>query len=163
MRHIFKSFLGIFSQIKDNSNVIAKDRSHLEKLIKKEIIKNGNECDLNHIDVSNVKDMARLFNYIPEFNGDISKWNTSNVDNMFAMFEDSKFDGDISNWNVSKVWNMAQMFMNAKFDNDISKWDVSNVKSIHSMFKHAEFSGEILNWKPYKLNDCAFTFIASKI
>jgi surface protein len=30
------------------------------------------------------------------FNGDISKWNVSNVTTMKRMFEESKFNGDIS-------------------------------------------------------------------
>jgi surface protein len=38
-----------------------------------------------------------------KFNGDISKWDISNVENMNTMFWNSKFNSDISNWNVSKV------------------------------------------------------------
>ena len=45
-----------------------------------------------------------------EFNGDISKWNVSNVTNMNAMFNDSIFNQDISNWNVSNVKNMKICF-----------------------------------------------------
>ena len=44
------------------------------------------------------------------FNGDISKWNVSNVTDMSNMFYGSKFNRDISEWNVSNVNNMQQMF-----------------------------------------------------
>ena len=40
--------------------------------------------------------MTKLF-YGSEFNGDISNWNVSNVDNMNKMFAYSKFNGNISN------------------------------------------------------------------
>ena len=46
--------------------------------------------------------MSGMF-YDSQFNGDISKWDVSNVTNMSVMFSDSQFNGDISNWDVSNV------------------------------------------------------------
>ena len=40
--------------------VIARDREHLKQLIKETIEKEGPNCDLNFIDVSQVKDMSNL-------------------------------------------------------------------------------------------------------
>jgi surface protein len=196
-----KSILEIYIKLIGNLSrrkIIAKDRKHLEELIKKEIDKNGCECDLNHIDVSNIRDFSKLFasplihgnaykgsivqKDPSKFNGDISKWDVSNVTNMQAMFYCSKFNGDISNWNVSKVKDMQAMFVESHFNGDISKWDTSNVenmksifavsifnsdiskwdvskvKNMNHIFNESEFSGDISNWLPYSLESIEDAF-----
>ena len=78
-----------------------------------------------------------------QFNGDISKWNVSNVTTMDYMFSKSEFtgkNGDISNWDVSNVVNMSCMFRDSKFNGDISKWDVSNVVNMSYMFLNSPLS-----------------------
>ena len=45
------------------------------------------------------------------FNGDLSKWDVSNVEFMNYMFQYCEnFNGDLSKWNVSKVKDKGMMF-----------------------------------------------------
>ena len=120
--------------IKKNRNKInykyyPKTKEELKEIINKRILKEGTKVDLNDIDVSEITDMARLFIYL-DFNGDISNWNVSNVNNMGNMFDGCKsFNQDISSWDVSNVTDMSFMFNGChNFNQDISSWDVSKVK-----------------------------------
>ena len=127
------------------SDLKPTNKKELEKLIKQRMKEQGPNCDLNDIDVSEIKDMSALF-YNSEFNGDISKWDVSNVTNMDSMFEGSEFNGDISKWNVSRVKDMHSMFYNSSFDGDISKWNVSRVKDMSYMFVGSPLEGNEPSW-----------------
>ena len=78
------------------------------------------------------------------FNGDISKWDVSNVRNMGSMFATSKFNGDISNWDTSNVEDIDWMFYCSKFTGDVSKWDVSKVEYMNRAFD--ELLTKAPNW-----------------
>ena len=53
--------------------VIATERDHLKSLIDKEIRLYGEECNLNHLDISRVTSLSSLF-INSSFNGNISEW-----------------------------------------------------------------------------------------
>ena len=112
-----------------------KTKEELKYIIIKRIKEEGNEVDLNDIDVSKITDMSSLFERT-DFNGDISRWDVSNVTNMWGMFYGcNAFNQDISNWDVSNVTDMENMFCWCKsFNQDISNWNVSNVKKMKYIF-----------------------------
>ena len=89
--------------------------------------------------------MSSIFAF-SKFNGDISKWDVSNVTNMTYMFYGSTFNKDISEWDVSNVTDMSFIFAFSNFDKDISKWDISNVTTMKAMFKYSKFKLDISNW-----------------
>ncbi len=135
----------------------AQNKSHLEQIIQKVIEEDGADCDLNFIDVSNIRNMSFLFNY-SEFNGDISGWNVSNVKDMSCMFQGCQFNGDISNWDVSNVKDMSSMFQESAFDGDLSNWNVEKVKTMNSMFSWSSFNSDLSRWKVGKGVDTANMF-----
>jgi surface protein len=114
-----------------------KTKAELKQIIKKETRENGFDCDLNHINVSNIADMSYLF-CNSNFNGDISNWDVSNVTNMQFMFCSSKFNGDISKWDVSNVENMCSMFRKSRFKQDISNWKLNPKCADYNMYKKCQ-------------------------
>ena len=120
-----------------NYKYFPETREELKNIIKERINSEGNEVDLNDIDVSNITDMSYLFSHT-NFNGDISNWDVSNVTNMSNMFcWCEQFNQDMSKWDVSNVTNMSYMFQKCEaFNQDISAWDVSNVTYINYIFDY---------------------------
>jgi hypothetical protein len=113
-----------------------KDKYELYRYIKDYIKKNGNNCDLNHIDISKLDDLSCLFQG-SEFDGDISGWDVSNVEYMAQMFLESKFtgkNGDISKWDVRNVKNFGQMFDSSDIAIDLSNWEIRKGASMEFMF-----------------------------
>ncbi len=54
------------------NKIVAQDINQLKELIKREMELLGNECDLNHLDISQITDMSDLF-FNSDFNGNISQ------------------------------------------------------------------------------------------
>ena len=133
LQHYITEKILINKNSKITYNYHPKTKDELKDIIKRRIESEGNECNLNDIDTSNITDMSDLF-IASRFNGDLSNWDVSNVTDMESMFALSTFNGDISKWDVSNVINMKQMFTHSNFNGDISKWNVSNVKFKLGMF-----------------------------
>ena len=119
-----------------------RDRSHLISIIEN----SSRYADLNHLDVSGVTDMSKLFYQNKLYRGDISKWDVSNVTDMREMFRESNYMGDLSNWDVSRVTDMSFMFCESIFNQDISRWNVFGVRSMESMFEESAFNKDISSW-----------------
>ena len=66
---------------KNKYNYFPETKEELQDIIKQRIKAEGNEVNLNNIDVSKITDMSNLFS-MSDFNGDISKWDVSNVTDM---------------------------------------------------------------------------------
>ena len=160
LKHYIQEKLIIKKSKAIDYNYFPQTKQELQDIILKRIEQEGNEVDLNDIDVSKITDMSNLFAN-SDFNGNISKWDVSNVTNMNYMFYWCKlFNQDISAWNVSNVKNMTSMFFNCEsFNQDISKWDVSNVTNMNNMFGGcSKFNQDISNWNVSKVKHIAFIF-----
>ena len=62
-----------------------KTKDELVEIISERTINDGYKCDLNDIDTSLITDMSWLFSW-SDFNGDISKWDVSKVENFERFF-----------------------------------------------------------------------------
>ena len=103
-------------QSNNNYKYFPKTKEELKDIIVNRIKAEGNKVDLNDIDVSEITDMSELFRET-NFNGDISKWDVSNVTNMRAMFYGCEsFNQDISNWDVSNVVDSDNMLYNCPIE-----------------------------------------------
>ena len=127
-------------------NYYPKTRGELDELVDKLIKERGCNADLNDIDTSEITDMTELFS-LSDFNGDISKWNVSNVENMKHLFFNTKlFNGDISNWDVSKVKDMDGMFANSNFNGNIENWNIAKVKNTYHIFYQSPLENNPPKW-----------------
>ena len=144
-----------------NYKYFPKTKEELQDIIEQRIKQEGNEVNLNDIDISNITDMSNLFKNLFSFNGDISNWDVSNVENMSNIFFGcKKFNKDISKWDVSNVKNMSSMFSNCEtFNKDISNWDISHVTDMSCMFWDCKkFNQNISNWDVSNVKNYKYIF-----
>ena len=116
------------------------------------------EATAGNPDLSNVTDMAWMFNSADAFNQNISGWDVRNVTDMSSMFSGATaFNQDLNGWGdkTSNVTDMSSMFSGATaFNQDLSGWDVSNVTSMGGMFyEAAAFNQDLSGWDVSKVTD----------
>ena len=98
---------------------------------------------LGNLDVSKITDLSYVF-YRSPYNGDLSKWNLSNCKNINRMFAFSEFNNDsLKNWDVSNVEDISYMFFQSYFNGDISNWNTSNIKYLEKTFAYSDFDGDL--------------------
>ncbi|MFT6797274.1 MAG: surface protein [Maribacter sp.] len=117
-------------------------------------------ADLTKVITSKITDMGFMFTS-GTFNQDIGAWDTSNVDNMDAMFYgETNFNQDIGAWDTSKVTDMGRMFYEAdSFNQDIVAWDTSKVTDMETMFFEASsFNQPIGAWDTSNVENMSLMF-----
>ena len=142
--------------LKYDNIVKATNKTQLLQLLYTGIILLGHQGNFNWIDTSSITDMEGLFED-SIFNGGVSRWDVSNVENMNKMFHNAYlFNQNISNWDVSNVRTANYMFCNAKtFNQNISNWNVFNMQSMQGMFNGAiSFNQDISTWCIQSHCDC---------
>ena len=104
---------------------------------------------------NNASDFSNMFKRAGNFNGNISNWDTSKVNNMVYMFAmdgqgtKHQFNQNIGSWNVGEVTNMSSMFNNSIFNQDISNWDTSKATNMAYMFVSNGVFNQDINTKDY--------------
>lgn len=104
----------------------------LRTIIEYELERQGQDADLNHIDVSGVTDMSDLFRELDIRHIKIDKWDVSNVTDMSYMFYDARsFNCGLSKWALSSILHaeyITGMFTGAtSFKGDPSVWNVPKI------------------------------------
>lgn len=118
--------------------------------------------DISGWDTKNVTHMGGMFYQAASFNGDISGWDTSSVTDMSSMFQSAtSFNGDLSAWNTKSVTDMGHMFSYAKaFNGDVSAWDTSSVTDMTALFQDATaFNGDVSAWDVSKVTKLGSIFM----
>ena len=110
---------------------------------------------INHWDVSNVTNMASMFE-LSTYNQPLNNWDVSNVTNMSRMFyfTEWSFNPPLNNWDVSSVTDMSEMFSYSYYFNQpLDNWDVSSVTNMKKMFNKSQFNQPINNWDVFNVID----------
>ena len=148
-------------EIQEGCTVQPETKDKLITIIQQAISDCGSSVDLNFIDTSKITNMNHLFagfnGYygLENFNGNISKWNVSNVTNMAFMFSrNRRFNQPLNDWDVSNVTNMSFMFSGAKkFNQPLNNWNTSKVTSMTGMFcKATSFNQSLDKWNTKSVN-----------
>ena len=131
-------------------------KEQLQKYIKSEIKRQGENVVIKNLDVSLIDNLSDLFYGIA--NGvkslDLSGWKLpklKTISNILTGFR--KLESlNLSGWNTSNVENMSLMFSgcNSLESLDLSGWDTSSVKNMSEMFFRCPAPYEVIDNKIVK-------------
>jgi len=98
---------------------------------------------VSHLYVSQVTNMAHMFDGAQMFNQDLQSWNTTNVVDMsFMFYRATAFNQAVSHLDVSQVKNMSGMFDGAEnFNQDLQSWNTTRVVDMSFMFSRDQNRG----------------------
>ena len=128
------------------------------------------ELEIKLIGIEKVINASHMFSHCKSLLSiDISKWKTSNINNMSYMFSHNKYiPNGISNINTINVVNMSNVFFKCtKLETlpDISGWNTFNVTTMSSMFEGCELLSilpDISKWNTSKVKDMSKLFSKCK-
>lgn len=124
-----------------NQTIVVKDNKEFEKVLTDYITTLADNVeihlDLQHIDISELKRLDAPFHNISKIykykikSIDVTGWDTSNIESMYALFYDlkncEKIIG-IEDWEISNVTNMWAMFAFCKnLKLNLTHWDISDL------------------------------------
>ena len=94
-------------------------------------------------------------------------WDMSNVVSVRGMFEGSSFNGYVSKFDMSSVQDCSAMFKNSKaFNQWIDSWfdGTNSLTNTSSMFEGAEaFNNKVASWDMSSVQDCSAMFKNTKV
>jgi surface protein len=90
----------------------------------------------------------QLFRGCTAFNGDVSEWDTSNINNISNVFRDCiVFNQDVSGWDTSSCTAFASTFRGCSALNpNIGGWDTSSAIGMNNMVRDSLFNRDISSW-----------------
>lgn len=153
----------LLTKSKKHANAVTATDNTLRSLVQEAMKERGKDADLNFIDTSQVTNMYALFEY-SDFCGDISGWDVSRVTSMDSMFHGATaFNCDISDWDVRSVTNFSQMFESTEtFNQPIGKWKTEKALLMTQMFYDADkFDQDLSSWQVDKVRSHYLIFSGS--
>lgn len=103
---------------------------------------------LDKWDVSKVRDMSYMFSNTALADDKLVNWKTDSLVSASSMLSSMNFNGDISGWNTSNLQNVVNMFAyNTKFNQDISGWNTQSLRKIDLMMRNnTAFNQDLSGW-----------------
>lgn len=137
---------------------------------------NIGKINFDEFDTSNVLDMSQMFagfnemvgiTPVPQETLDLTMFNTSKVQTMKGMFENSGVSAlDLSNFDTSEVTDMSEMFMymNNIEELDVSNFNTTNLQRAVSMFlRNGAKKIDLHGWQNNNLKDMNSMFWFSEV